>query len=125
MQYSYDDAINKIKFEEIIGEYSFTTSIDIGHTSGVMKLEEIAINGVRGYYPYLYGYYDENTSTLTGIWSSVSDPDIYPEIFCVSGRFIFKFYKKNEEIGFSGTWGCGANESGGYNGIDYWGGTHI
>jgi len=125
MQYSYGDAINKIKFAEIIGQYSFTTSADDVYTSNVMKLKEIAPNAVQGYYPYLYGYYDENTSTLTGIWSSVSHPEAYIESSCVSGGFRFKFYRKNGEIGFSGTSRCGDNEFGYYDDINYWEGTQI
>lgn len=125
MQHSYGDTPAEIEFSEILGKYSFTTSIDNGYIDGVINLTEIAPNGVKGDYPYLYGYYNEITSTLTGIWSSVSNPDIYAESVCVSGGFIFKFYEMNGEIGFSGTWGCGNNEYGGYDGIDYWNGTKI
>jgi len=125
MQYSYGDTPDNIKFTEILGQYSYTTSINTGNTDGIMKLTEIAPNGVQGDFPYIYGYYNQGISTLTGTWSSVSRPDIYPKMFCVSGGFIFEFYKKNGKIGFSGTWGCGNNEYGGYNGIDYWNGTKL
>lgn len=124
MQYFYNDIHDEIEFKEILGKYLITTSI-AGYINGIMNLVEIAPNGVQGDYPYLYGYYNQGISTLTGIWSSVSNPDMYPESSCVSGEFRFKFYKKNGKIGFNGTWGCGNNEYGGYNSIDYWNGSQI
>ena len=124
MEYSYGDTSNEIEFKEILGKYSYTTSME-GYIDGVMNLTEIAPNGVQGYYPYIYGYYNEEISTLTGIWSLVSNPDMYPESSCVSGEFKFEFYKKNGEIGFKGTWECGNNGYVGYNGMNYWNGTKI
>lgn len=76
MQYSYGDTPDNIEFTEILGQYSFTTSINTGYTDHIMKLTEIAPNGVQGDFPYLYGYYNQSISTLTGTWSSVSNPDI-------------------------------------------------
>ncbi|MBN7576786.1 MULTISPECIES: hypothetical protein [Clostridium] len=125
MQSSHEALTDKIEFTEILGRYSFKTSINNGAIDGIVNLTELAPNGVVGRYPYIYGYYNASILTLTGIWSTVSYPYAYPESACVFGAFKFYFYKKNGKIGFNGTWGCGRNQYGGLNGVDYWNGVKI
>lgn len=120
------DTQDNIEFTEILGKYSCNVAKAVFDVTKItMKLTKVDTNVVYGDYAYLIGYYDPSTSTLTGRWRPSWSIDLVPECVCSYGTFKFKFYKKNREIGFSGTWAYGNNENEGNNHVDYWVGTKI
>lgn len=134
MQYPYNireiekikDTSDKIEFTEISGQYSCNVAKAIFDvTRIIMKLTKVDTNVVYGDYAYLIGYYDTDTSTLTGTWR----PSWYSyssyECPCAYGIFRFEFYKRNEQIGFNGTLKAGNNENGNYSNVEYWVGMKI
>jgi hypothetical protein len=120
------DTPDKIEFSEILGQYSCAVAkAEMDVVSITMNLTKVGTNVVYGDYAYLTGYYDPNTSTLTGTWRPSWSLDPVPECVCAYGIVTFKFYKRNGEIVFNGTLGEGIKENGNYNSVDYWVGTKI
>jgi hypothetical protein len=134
MQYPYNiqeiertkDTSDKIEFTEILGQYSCNVAKAIFDVTRItIKLTKVDTNIVYGNYAYLTGYYDLNTSTLTGTWMPSEDSYYSYECPCAYGIFRFNFYKRNEQIGFNGTLKAGNNENGNHSNVEYWIGTKI
>lgn len=134
MQYPYNmqeiektkDTSDKVEFTDISGQYSCNVAKAIFDvTRIIMKLTKVDTNVVYGDYAYLIGYYDPNTSTLTGTWRPSWDSYSSYECPCANGIFSFKFHKRNDQIGFNGTLKAGNNENGNYDYVEYWVGTKI
>lgn len=120
------DASDKIEFTEILGQYSCNVAKAVFDVTKItIKLTRVDTNVVYGDNAHLIGYYDPNTSTLTGRWRPSWSIDLVPECVCAYGTFRFKFRKRNGEIGFNGEWGYGNNENESNNQVDYWVGTKI
>ena len=120
------DASDKIEFIEILGKYSCNIAKAVFDVTNItMKLTRVDTNVVYGDYAHLIGYYDPNTSTLTGRWMPSWSIDLVPECVCAYGTFRFKFYKRNGELWFNGTLGYGNNENENNNQVDYLVGTKI
>ncbi|EKQ57545.1 MULTISPECIES: hypothetical protein [unclassified Clostridium] len=134
MQHPYDireiektkDTSDNIEFTEISGQYSCNVAKAILDVTRItMKLTKVDTNVIYGDYAYLIGYYDPNTSTLTGTWMPSWDSYLSHECPCAHGTFRFNFYKRNEQIGFNGTLKSGNSENGNYANVEYWVGIKI